>query len=145
MSLKSKYDHIEDLDSLLDFKSEKEELKHEAYMLMFKFLSELERVTEQTIKKRDLAEALDSSRSFISQLFSGEKLANLTTIAKLQKAYDLTFEIKAKLNKANSVFDFTAWVSQNATSGTLIGTNGNLIEKSVKQSTVIPKYPSKAA
>lgn len=96
-----------DLDSLFEFKSEKEELKHEAYMLMFKFLSEIERITEYTVQKKDLAKALNSSRSFVSQLFSGEKLASLSMLAKLQKAYNLSFEVKAKLHNANTLHHFS--------------------------------------
>ncbi|MCW3110125.1 MAG: hypothetical protein JWQ09_4631, partial [Segetibacter sp.] len=42
--------------------------------------------------------ALDTSTSFISQLFSGNKLANLITLAKLQKSYNISFEIKAHAN-----------------------------------------------
>lgn len=99
MKFDEKYDVNKDFLSLFEFDSEKEELKHDANILMFKFLSEVERATENTIKNKDLALALASSRSFISQLFKGNKLANLMTLAKIQKSYDLTFEVKAILNQ----------------------------------------------
>lgn len=109
MSFKDKYEISEEFSSLFEFKSEKEELKHDAYMLMFKFLSEIQRVNDYTIHKKDLANAIDSSRSYVSQLFSGDKLANLITLAKLQKAYNITFEVKAKLNDANLLNSFVYW------------------------------------
>lgn len=98
MKFKDKFEINKEFSSLFEFDSEKDEIQHDAYMLMFKFLSELERVTDNSIHKKDLAIALNTSRSFISQLFSGNKLANLTTLAKLQNAYNLTFEVKAVLN-----------------------------------------------
>lgn len=103
MKFKDKFEINKEFSSLFEFDSEKEEIQNDAYMLMFKFLSELERVTDNSIYKKDLAKALNTSRSFISQLFSGNKLANLTTLAKLQQAYNLTFEIKAILNNKSTV------------------------------------------
>lgn len=100
MKFNEKYNIDDDILSLFEFDSEKEELKHDAFMIMFKFLSEIERVSENTLYKKDLAMALDTSKSFISQLFSGNKLANLLTIAKLQKSYNITFHVKAVPNQS---------------------------------------------
>lgn len=97
-NLNKRIDIEDEFSSLFEFKSEDEELKHDANMLMFKFLSELERVTEDTLLQKDLAEALNTSKSFISQLYKGNKLANLTTLAKLQKAFNITFDIKGRSN-----------------------------------------------
>lgn len=103
MKFKDKFEVNKEFSSLFEFDSEKDEIQHDAYMLMFKFLSELERVTDNSIHKKDLAIALNTSRSFISQLFSGNKLANLTSLAKLQHAYNLTFEVKAVLNNKTTI------------------------------------------
>lgn len=84
---------------LFKFKSEEEELKHDAKILMYRFLSEIERLNEgPELQKKDFASALKTSRSFITQLFKGDKLANLITLAKLQKAFDITFYIEARPN-----------------------------------------------
>ena len=98
MKFNEKYDIDDEFSSLFEFKSQKEELKHDAYMIMFRFLSEIERITENTLYKKDLAKALGTTKSFISQLFSGNKLANLISIAKLQKSYNVTFQVKAVSN-----------------------------------------------
>jgi transcriptional regulator with XRE-family HTH domain len=144
MNLKNKHTVNEDFDSLLEFKSENDELKHEAYMLMFKFLSEIQRVTDYTIHKKDLAKAIDSSRSFVSQLFSGDKLANLITLAKLQRAYNLTFEIKANLNNADSLHNFLYTTNQRINYGGIVVQN-ELVKSSLKDNITSAKQPNLAA
>lgn len=109
MKFKEKYDIAPKFEALFSFKSAAEELEHEAQMIMFRFLSELEKINSETpIKKKELAKKIGTSASFITQLYQGNKLANLLTIAKLQAAYDITFEIKAKPNTAN----YTAEIEQ---------------------------------
>lgn len=100
MKFKDKYKISKEFEDLFSFNSEEDELEHEAQMLMFKFLEEVEKcyITGPGLKKKDIAEALGKSRSFISQIYSGDKLINFFHLAKLQKAFDLNFEIKAKLN-----------------------------------------------
>ncbi|MBL0065774.1 MAG: helix-turn-helix domain-containing protein [Bacteroidetes bacterium] len=69
---------------------------------MFRFLSELERIsTKKPIKKKEIAEAIGTSASFVTKLYQGDKLLNLQTIAKLQDVYNITFEITAKDNSEN--------------------------------------------
>lgn len=102
MKFKDKYNIAPEFENLFAFKSKEEELEHEAKMIMFRFLSELEKLTvEKPIKKKELAKAISTSASFITQLYQGDKLVNLLTLAKIQEAYNLTFEIKAKLNTEN--------------------------------------------
>ncbi len=102
MKFKDKYNIAPEFENLFAFKSKEEELEHEAKMIMFRFLSELEKLNEEKpIKKKELAKAINTSASFITQLYQGDKLVNLLTIAKIQEAYNLTFEIKAKLNTEN--------------------------------------------
>ena len=99
MKFNNKYNIEPGFENLFDFKSKEEELEHEAKMIMFKFLSEFENLnTTNPVKKKDLANAIGTSASFITQLFQGDKLISLLTLAKLQDAYDFTFEIKAKAN-----------------------------------------------
>lgn len=98
MKFKDKYKISNEFEDLFSFNSEEEELEHDAQMLTFKFLEELERcyINGPKFKKKHLAKALDKSPSFISQLYSGDKLMNFTLLAKIQKAFDISFEIKAK-------------------------------------------------
>ncbi|MEJ7739914.1 MAG: helix-turn-helix transcriptional regulator [Chitinophagaceae bacterium] len=89
--------------SLLEFRSESEEIRHEASMIMFRFLSEIEKLNDRTLQKKDIAKAIDTSPSYVTQLFNGDKLVNLLTLAKLQKAFDITFEITAVPTKKEQV------------------------------------------
>ncbi len=99
MKFKEKFNINAEFEGLFTEKSKEEELEHEAKMIMFRFLNELEKMnSEKPIKKKDLAIALNTSASFITQLYRGDKLINLLTLAKIQDAYNITFEIKAKLN-----------------------------------------------
>lgn len=102
MKFKEKYNIAPEFENLFSFKNKEEELEHEAKMIMFRFLSELEKLNlEKPIKKKELAKAINTSASFITQLYQGEKLINLLTLAKIQDAYNMTFEIKAKHNSEN--------------------------------------------
>ena len=101
MKFKEKYNINSDFEDLFSFKSKEEELEHEAKMIMFRFLSELEKLNGKPIKKKELAKAIATSPSFITQLYQGDKIINLPTLAKIQEAFDITFEITAKQNNQN--------------------------------------------
>jgi transcriptional regulator with XRE-family HTH domain len=102
MKFKDKYTISKDFENLFTFQDEKEELDHEAHMIMFRFLSELEEYHDsaKNLKKNELAAKLGVSPSYITQLFKGDKLLNFTMLAKIQKAFDLTFKIKAHKNES---------------------------------------------
>ena len=70
--------------------------------------SEIERLSEEkNLNRKELASAIGTSASYITQLFRGNKIINLETIAKSQKLFDVKFEIKANSDNAESfVFDF---------------------------------------
>lgn len=96
MKFEDKYNINPEFDSLFKFESEKDELKHDAKLLMFRFLSEIERISEDgVLQKKHFASALKTSASFITQLFKGDKIANLITLAKLQKKFNVVFEVRA--------------------------------------------------
>lgn len=100
MKYKDQYKISREFEELFKFKDKKEELDHEAHMIMFRFLSEIEKHygAGKNLKKNELASKLGVSPSYITQLYNGEKLLNFTTLAKIQKAFDITFEIKARKN-----------------------------------------------
>jgi len=87
---------LEETQDLFSFKSKEEEIEHEARMIMFRFLSEIEKLNGKPMKRKDLAKALETSPSYITQLFRGDKLINLTMLARIQDVFNITFEIKAK-------------------------------------------------
>ncbi len=75
--------------------SEEQALEHDAKLLSFKYLSEIEEILEtEEISKKLLAKKIGTSASYITQLFRGDRLLNLSTLAKIQKALNIKFEIK---------------------------------------------------
>lgn len=97
MIMKSKNNKLNGFEPILSFKNEEEELYHESRMIMFRILSEVERLCEENgMKKKDLAKAIGTSPSYVTQLFNGDKLINLETIAKLQKVFNIVFHLEAK-------------------------------------------------
>ena len=76
-------------------------LAMETRLLMYRFLSEVEKISEERgISRKELAQMIGTSPSFITQLFQGTKTVNLTTLAKFQKALNFTFRIEAIESKA---------------------------------------------
>jgi transcriptional regulator with XRE-family HTH domain len=73
-------------------------------MIMFRFISEIEEqvVDGKQLKKNEIASKLGVSPSYITQLFNGDKLMNFTMLAKIQKVFNITFEIKASKNNPSS-------------------------------------------
>jgi len=71
-------------------------LAQETRLLMYRFLSEVEKITEERgISRKELAKMIGTSPSFITQLYRGTKTVNLTTLAKFQKALNFSFRIEA--------------------------------------------------
>jgi ribosome-binding protein aMBF1 (putative translation factor) len=81
-------------DDLLCFKSAEEELEHNAQMLAFNFLSIIDAEMEkQNISKKQLAAMIETSPSFITQVFRGDKKPNWTTLARMQKELNIDFKV----------------------------------------------------
>jgi transcriptional regulator with XRE-family HTH domain len=130
MKFKEKYNITPEFENLFTSKSKEEELEHEAKMIMMRFLSELEKLNyEKPLKKKDLAKAINTSPSYITQLYRGDKLINLITLAKIQDAFNITFEIKAKLNSENSTKKIELDQSKFLTTDKVYNTNDLLDQK----------------
>ncbi|MEM0996898.1 MAG: helix-turn-helix transcriptional regulator [Bacteroidota bacterium] len=94
------------LDSVLQFGSEKEEIRHGASMISLDIIRTLEAyMDEKGLTKADIAAKIGTSKSYLTQLFSGEKLVNMTFMYRLQKAFGLEFEfgLSNRISKANFV------------------------------------------
>jgi ribosome-binding protein aMBF1 (putative translation factor) len=85
-----------EFDKLLD-QSPEEQIEHRAQLLSAIFLSEVEKELDRMgwTRKR-LAEEIGTSASYLTQLFRGDRLLNLKTVAKIEQALQITFEIRAK-------------------------------------------------
>jgi len=101
MKFEDKYKVSNEFADLFNFGNEEEEIEHEAYMIMFRFLSELENLNSgsKPLKKKELAQKLGVSSSYITQLFNGTKLINLITLAKIEREFNVIFEVKARMNE----------------------------------------------
>lgn len=99
MSTKNLYDSdfIRDQFRHLFDLTPEQEIEERAEMLSFLFLSEVEkRMEERKWTRKKLAEEIGTSSSYLTQLFRGDRLLNFKTIAKLEKALALVFEVNGK-------------------------------------------------
>lgn len=88
-----------EFESLFAFNSDEEKIEHDAQMISYRILSEIERICDQNkIKKKDLAQLTGTSKSYITQLFNGSKSVNTNIMAKFENIFDATFEVRIKLN-----------------------------------------------
>ena len=87
--------HIKDsYNNLLIPGSYEEKVELDSVLLMAQFLSAFETEMEKKkLKKKDLANMIGTSSSYITQLFRGTKIINLETIAKIMTALDLQCEV----------------------------------------------------
>lgn len=99
MSTKNLYDSdfIRDQFRHLFDLTPEQEIEERAEMLSFLFLSEVEkRMEERKWTRKKLAEEIGTSSSYLTQLFRGDRLLNFKTIAKIEKALALVFEVNGK-------------------------------------------------
>lgn len=79
----------------LGFKNEEDKVEHDSKILMFKFLAIVQEQMElRNMTKKDLALELNTSPSYITQLFRGSKTINLLKLAQIQNLFDIEFEIQ---------------------------------------------------
>jgi ribosome-binding protein aMBF1 (putative translation factor) len=84
-------------EAILSFDDKTDKVDHHERMLMHRFLSEIQKMMEEKgMTKKKLASDIGTSASFITQLFRGDKVINLNTLAKIEVAYDILFEVAMK-------------------------------------------------
>jgi len=87
----------EAFDQIFESFTEKEKDENDAKVIMFRFLSIIEEKCELLgLNRKQLAEKVGTSASYITQLYRGDKMVNMLTLAKFQKALGLEFEIAEK-------------------------------------------------
>lgn len=93
-SKNKKEEIIRRFEKMLAFKSDEEKLDFEAIKIHLDFIALLsELMEEQRISKVELAKRLGTSPSYITQLFSGDKLVNLVFIARIQRIFKISLNI----------------------------------------------------
>lgn len=101
-------DQNEDIEALFkaldENKTEQELIKEDAYVLQANYLSEIERLyKDKALNRKELAEKIDVTPSYLTQVFRGDKPLNFITLAKIKRALNLHFEIKASLKTEENI------------------------------------------
>ena len=96
MNFSKKYKIAPGFEKMFEFESPKEELLHDAKIIQMKILHALTEYLTEPITKKELAQLLETSPSYITQLYNGDKLMNLEMISRIQAAFNLEFEITVK-------------------------------------------------
>lgn len=88
-----------ELKDILSFNNEDEKLKFEIDMIHMDTMNMVADLMEKLptpMKPSELAKELGVSPSYVSQLFSGDKLINYSTLAKLQRIFNVRFKLNIK-------------------------------------------------
>ena len=94
MSLKNRGTAEKSFEELSGSISEPDQIMIETRILMYRFLSEIDKIThERGINRKELAELAGTSASYITQLYQGKKIINLQMITRLKKALNIDFEV----------------------------------------------------
>lgn len=81
-------------------KTPEEQIEHRAQMLSFIFLSEAQKAMDRKgWTRKQLAEEIGTSASFLTQLFRGDRLLNFKTVAKIEGALGLNYGIYEESNR----------------------------------------------
>ena len=110
MNTKSSHNEkiLESFNQLFSNLSERDKLDNEAKLLMFRFLDIIERKREKLgWTRKELAQSVGTSASYITQMMRGDKLINMNTLAKMQRALGIKFEISEK----TSYYEKTKYLS----------------------------------
>ncbi len=83
------------LKSLIEFKNDEDKLDFETSVISLNITDKIEELMKgYNMTKAQLARELKTSKSYITQLFSGDKLINLKLLARLQRIFKVKFYIE---------------------------------------------------
>jgi transcriptional regulator with XRE-family HTH domain len=81
-------------------KSPEDQVEHRAQLLSYIFLSEAQKAMDRKgWTRKQLADEIGTSASYLTQLFRGDRLLNFKTVAKIETALGIGFEITASALK----------------------------------------------
>jgi len=97
----------EAFNQLFNSLTEEEQIESDARLIMFRFLSIVEkRYKEMGLNRNQLAKRVGTSASYITQLFRGDKMVNMIMLAKFQTNLNLKFEISDKKSYENEIENY---------------------------------------
>ena len=90
------------MKDVFTFENDDEKLQFEAEMIHLDIMNEVRMLMNlHGVNKTELAKRLKTSKGYVTQLFSGDKLINLKTIAKIQQIFDVRLT-KKFVKKSNA-------------------------------------------
>lgn len=107
MTFENKLRYKERVKNILSFKNDDEKINFEAEIIHIEIINQILQLMEKEgISKSDLADILGTSKSYITQLFNGDKILNLRLLAKLQRVFKIKFKIVYK-SFENKIINFS--------------------------------------
>ena len=107
MSSEKSEEFSRELNEFLAFRDDEERIEFQAELLHLEFMDQVqEMMNVRGWKKADLAKHLGTSKSYVTQLFTGDKLLNLKMIVKLWKLFDC----KLSFSFVSEKLDQQKWV-----------------------------------
>ena len=92
-------DLLKILSDSLVFKSEEDKLQFEAEMISLDLVHLIQSAMEEKeLSKSELAKQVNASKSYITQIFSAEKLLNLKLLAKVLRALNAKISFSLEFN-----------------------------------------------
>lgn len=98
--------NIQNLDSSFEslFENFENDYENEAKIIASKILSEISEIADRKdLKRKNIADLIGTSASYLTQLYRGNKILNLVTLAKLKNKLDLNIEIKITENNYDTL------------------------------------------
>ncbi|OWY23066.1 XRE family transcriptional regulator [Sphingobacteriales bacterium UPWRP_1] len=80
---------------LSTFENEAEKQQFKAEKLHLRFMGVLEQLMqEKGMNRKQLADELQTSKSYITQLFTADRLLNITLLARLEQVFGVQFQLQ---------------------------------------------------
>jgi len=95
------------IKEVFSFENENDQIQFEAEMIHLDLINEISKLMDlRKMNKAELAKALGMTKGYVTQLFSGDRLLNLKTLAKIQQIFDIRIKLqfveKTKSRKAEN-------------------------------------------
>lgn len=95
------------IKEVFSFENEEDAIQFEAEMIHLDLMNEISKLMDsRKMNKAELSKSLGTTKGYVTQLFSGDRLLNLKTLAKIQQIFNvrikLQFVEKPKSKKAEN-------------------------------------------
>jgi len=127
------------MNDLLAFNNEKEKQEFDSIILHLETMGKIQELLDSKEKNRQwLAEKLKMSKSFVSQLFSGDKLLNFKLLARMEKIFNTKIQISFEVKNDFQTDAVTSVIDLSKAHPSLIPMHSFSSDKSSNESTDIP-------